>query len=91
MDALIDMATASLIAHVEIMKGGDPIDVFEAFGINLRDGEGETYFDWRDADYYRDLSRQIPAAQFSGPQEDDEGDYEGAGGLSAYFEDGDDY
>ena len=92
MDALVDMATASLIAHVEVMKGGSPVDVMEAFGINLRDAEGETYFDWRDADYYRDLSQQMSPVQFveAAPSGDDDG-YEGAGGLSSFFSDTDEY
>lgn len=91
MDTLFDIATASLIAHIEMLKGGSPVDVLEAFKVNLKDAEGELYFDWRDADYFRDLSYRQTVFSPDEEFEEDESEYEGSGGIAAYFDDGDEY
>lgn len=80
-DIATDLSLCALLCIIEQMKGGDPLDVLEAYGVRISDVSGEPYFDYQDADFFR--SQRAESATFdSGLYTEEDDGYEGVGSAS---------
>jgi len=70
---MADVLRAAIVALAELGKGGDPNTVLEAFGVNIKDVNGQVFYDYRDAPHWaaRAAVDSLP------PEEDEDEGYEG--------------